>query len=71
MNNKGGIVMKIGFKPKSYNDIIYFDTKYVIGATKFINNLINSAILGGDEEVDLIIQPNKKEIKDQIKTTED
>ena len=63
--------MKIGFKPKSYNDIIYFDTKYVIGATEFINNLIHSAMLGGDEEVDLIIQPNKKEIKDQIKTTED
>ena len=63
--------MKIGFKPKSYNDIIYFDTKYVIGDTEFINNLIHSARLGGDEEVDLIIQPNKKEIKDQIKTTED
>lgn len=63
--------MKIGFKPKSYNDIIYFDTKYVIGGTEFINNLIHSAMLGGDEEVDLIIQPNKKEIKDQIKTTED
>lgn len=54
--------MKIGFKPKSYNDIIYFE---VPNASKedetFINTLIISAKTGGENDVDLIIQPNRKE----------
>lgn len=53
--------MKIAFKPKSYNDVIYFDLTHVVNEDTFINNLINSARIGGEDEVDLIIQPNKKE----------
>lgn len=55
--------MKIGVKSKSYSDIIYFDTTNFSDKiqNEFLNNLINSISEGGEDEVDLIIQPNKKE----------
>jgi hypothetical protein len=65
------VIMKIGFKTKSYSSIVYFDLDEVSDEKTFIDNLINSARTGGDEEVDLIIQPNRKEIKEQTKTTEE
>lgn len=55
--------MKIGFKGKNYDDVIYFDLKDIEDKEIFINNLINSASVGGENEVDLIIKPNKKELK--------
>ena len=55
--------MKIGVKPKSYSGIIYFNTTNFSETDQyeFLNNLINSISEGGEDEVDLIIQPNKKE----------
>lgn len=60
--------MKIGFKGKVYEDVIYFDLKDIEDKEIFINNLINSASVGGENEVDLIIKPNKKENKEQVET---
>ena len=64
--------MKILFKAKHYSDVIYFDLPETSEEDKmFIHNLINSAKVGGEGDVDLTIQLNKKETKEQIKTTEE
>jgi hypothetical protein len=55
--------MKIGVKAKSYSNIIYFDLTDFSQNDRniFLKSLINSIKSGGENEVDLIIQPNKKE----------
>ncbi len=56
--------MKIGLNTRSYSDIVYFEVdENSLEGRIFISNLITFANIGGDSEVDLIIQPNKKETK--------
>ena len=60
--------MKIGFTPKNYNDIIYFNVDENSDEGKvFMSNLILLANSGGEDEADLIIKPSKKEVKFQLK----
>ena len=55
--------MKIGFTPKNYNDIIYFNVDENSDEGKvFMSNLILLANSGGEDDADLVIKPNKKEI---------
>ena len=60
--------MKIGFTPKNYNEIIYFNVDENSDEGKvFMSNLILLANSGGEDEADLIIKPSKKEVKFQLK----
>lgn len=61
--------MKIGVKSKSYSDIIYFDLTDFSQNDRitFLKNLTDYITAGGEDEVDLMIQPNKKENQTEIK----